>query len=181
MTVTPSGRPGSDPVVFHVLPVGGGTVVLSAVPGAGGDFAGDMEHLVSWRPAMVIAVLEQAELAAAGAETLGQKVQDKGARWLHVPVAKGGVPAPQVEEAWPEASVRARKALLGGGRVVVQSPEGAGRAGMVVLRLMIEAGEAPDEALSRLSTVHLPAIGSEAQVDWARKAPREPAVFVRHR
>ena len=181
MTVTPSAQPGSDAVVFHVLPVGGGTIVLSAIPGAGGDFAGDLEHLVSWRPAMVVSVLEPAELASAGAEGLGQKIQDKGARWFHFLVAAGAVPTPQVEDAWPDASVRARKALLGGGRVVVQSPGGAGRAGMVVLRLMIEAGEAADEALARLSTVHLPAIGTDEQVAWACKSPREPAVFVRHR
>jgi protein-tyrosine phosphatase len=181
MTATPSGPSGSDPIVFHVLPVGGGIVVLSALPGAGGDLVGDIDHLVSWTPAMVLSVVEEAELAAVGAQSLGAKIQDKGARWVHMPVAFGGIPTIDMEMEWPEISVRARKALLGGGRVVVQSPGGAGRAGMIVLRLMIEAGEAPDEALERLSAVHLPAIGTQTQTDWAMKAQREAARFVRHK
>lgn len=181
MTVTPSGPPDSDPVVFHVLPVGGGTVVLSAIPGAGGDYKGDLEHLISWRPAMVLAALGQDELEAVGGETLGQSVQDKGARWVHLHVPRSGVPDARGEADWLDASIRARKALLGGGRVVVQSPGGGGRAGMIVLRLMIEAGEAPDEALTRLSLVHLPGIGTEEQLNWARRAQREAAVFLRHR
>ncbi|CUH75254.1 hypothetical protein [Tropicibacter naphthalenivorans] len=181
MTAIPSGPSGSEPVVFHVLPVGGGIVVMSALPGAAGDFKGDMEHIASWTPAMVFSVVEAAELTAMGAEALGPRVQDKGARWVHLPVPQGAVPDVALETAWPEVSARARKALLGGGRVVVNSPAGGGRAGMIVLRLMIEAGEAADEALERLSGVHLPAIGTEAQTAWAMKAPREAATFIRHR
>ena len=38
-------------VVMHALPVGGGIVVLSAVPGDQGGYAQDLDHLASWRPA----------------------------------------------------------------------------------------------------------------------------------
>ena len=71
-------------------------------------------------------------------------------------------------------------ALRGGGRVLVHCRGGCGRSGMVALRLMIEAGEAPDEALSRLRSVRPCAVETKAQMGWAMAAERDAAVFHRH-
>ncbi len=167
-------------IVIHALPVGGGILALSPLPGCGGDFSGDLEHISSWTPACVISLVTQVELVAVGAQDLGQHIQDKGTRWAHLPIEDYGVPGPEFEEQWPEISDRARRAMLGGGRVLVHCRGGCGRSGMVALRLMIEAGEAPDEALDRLRSVRPCAIETDAQMEWALKAERQPAVFVRH-
>jgi hypothetical protein len=166
--------------VLHVLPVGGGIVALAPLPGAGGDLRGDLEHMASLRPAFVLCLAGEAEMQAAGARSLPQAVQDKGARWLPLPVRPGAVPEPAVAARWAEAGAGLRRALLGGGRVVVFSGAGGARAGMLVLRLMIEAGEAPDEAEARLCAVHPGALAPGAQRDWALEAPRAAAEFRRH-
>lgn len=166
--------------VLHVLPVGGGIVALSPLPGAGGDFRGDLEHVTSLRPAFVLCLATLAEMEEVGARTLPQVVQDKGTRWLHLPVPAGEAPKGEVSAQWAEAGTALRRALMGGGRVVVYSRTGAGRAGMLVLRLMIEAGEAPDEAEARLAAVHPDAVVPGSQRDWALAAPREAVEFRRH-
>lgn len=169
-----------QPVVFHALPVGGGILALSALPGAGGDYAGDLEHLVNWRPAMVICMAEDTEMLAIGATHLGANVQNSGARWVHLPMGPEAAPPVQVQTQWPIVRDQARRALLGGGRVLMHCADGCGRSGMMALRLMIECGDAPDDALRRVSHLRGCAVGSEPQLAWALEAERQAALFVRH-
>ncbi|WP_425099680.1 protein-tyrosine phosphatase family protein [Tropicibacter sp. S64] len=167
-------------MVIHALPVGGGILALSPLPGAGGDYKGDLTHIASWTPAFVISLVTNVELFEAGAQKLGADIVDHGTRWVHLPVRDFDVPNANFENDWPDVSARARRALMGGGRVLVHCRGGCGRSGMVALRLMIEAGEAPDEALARLRAVRPCAIETDGQMEWALKAQRQPAVFVRH-
>ena len=170
----------SGSVVLHVLPAGGGIIALSPLPGAGGDYRGDLDHLSSWRPAFVISLVSHVEMLEAGAKTLGQDIQDKGTRWMHLPIKRGDAPNANFEESWPKVSAQLRKALLGGGRVMIHSRDGRGRAGMMALRLMIEAGEAPDEAQDRLEAVLGARLLEPWQRNWSLKAEREPVHFMRH-
>ncbi|MDJ0821091.1 MAG: dual specificity protein phosphatase family protein [Paracoccaceae bacterium] len=180
MFATPLAQDASEPIVIHALPVGGGILALSPLPGAGGDYAADMDHIASWAPAFVVSLVTDVELVAAGARNLGADIQDKGTRWLQLPIGDFGVPDAAFETAWKDVSARLRQALQGGGRVLVHCRGGCGRSGMVALRLMIEAGDAPDEALPRLRAVRPCAIETDAQMRWAMQAERQPAVFVRH-
>ena len=166
-------------MLIHALPVSGGILAIAPLPGAGGDFSGDMAHVADWRPAMVITLVQEVEMVAAGAASLGQVVLDHGSRWVHLPVSDYGTPDDDFAAAWPEVSENARRALLGGGRVLVHCRGGCGRSGMVALRLMIEAGEASDEALDRLRLVRPCAIETPGQLHWANAARRQPALFVR--
>ncbi len=170
----------AEPVVLHVLPVGGGILALSPLPGAGGAYKSDLEHLANWRPAMVISLASHVEMLEAGAKTLGQDIQDKGTRWVHLPMRPGHVPEAAFKDQWPRVSTQARKALLGGGRVMIHSRSGRGRSGMLALRLMIEAGEAHDEAEARLEAVQGGRFLTYEQQNWALQAQREPVPFVRH-
>lgn len=165
---------------MHALPVAGGILALSPLPGASGDYPGDMALVREWRPGLVISLVTEVELVAHGARRLGADIQDSGTRWAHLPVADFGAPDAAFDAGWPAVSAQARGALLGAGRVLVHCRGGCGRSGMVALRLMIEAGEAPDEALPRLRAVRGCAIETEGQMAWALAAERQPAVFVRH-
>ncbi|CAN0038975.1 unnamed protein product, partial [Chrysoparadoxa australica] len=98
----------------------------------------------------------------------------------HQRIKRGDAPIDTIEEDWPRISTQVRKALLGGGRVMINSRDGRGRAGMVALRLMIEAGEAPDEAEERLEAVQGAARLEPWQRNWSLRAEREPVPFVRH-
>lgn len=156
--------------VIHALRVGGGTLALAPLPGRGSDYAADLEHLREWRPALLVSLTTLGEMAENGAARLGQDMQDRGARWMHLPVADFGIPGPEVNAKWPEVSRLALQALHGGGRVLFHCMAGCGRSGMAALRLMVEAGEAPDIALAHLRRIRPCAVETEAQMRWAMNA-----------
>ena len=54
-----------------------------------------------------------------------------------------------------------------GGRVLIHCRMGKGRSGMAALRLMIEIGERPTEALQRIRSVHPMAIETHDRMTWA--------------
>ncbi|WP_291730675.1 protein-tyrosine phosphatase family protein [Leisingera sp. F5] len=154
-------------LTIHALSAGGGILALCPLPGAGGDYRGDLIQIYQWKPGLVISMTTEAEHAAAGVPRLGIDVQSMACRWLHLPVPDFGVPPPGVAAKWAAASRSARQALGGGGRVLVHCKGGCGRSGMAVLRLMIECGEEPAQALARLRAVRPCAVETEAQLDWA--------------
>lgn len=157
----------AEPFGIHALQVADGILALSPLPGAGGNYRGDLELIHDWRPSLVISMTTLEEQAAAGGRTLGVDIQSLASRWVHLPVPDFSAPPPAVRELWPQASLAARQALVGGGRVLVHCRGGCGRSGMVVLRLMIECGERPDAALKRLRAVRPCAVETEDQMDWA--------------
>lgn len=167
-------------MIIYALHVGRGILALSRIPGAEGDYAGDIQHITEWKPSIVMSLVTEVELVSAGASGLWRDLSDAGTRWEHMPISDFGVPDDAFEEAWPQVSASARRALLGGGRVLVHCRGGCGRSGMVALRLMIEGGEAADDALDRLRHVRPCAIETPEQMGWALAARREPAVFLRH-
>ncbi|HBS48654.1 MAG TPA: protein phosphatase [Rhodobacteraceae bacterium] len=159
-------QPGGN-LALYALAVGGGALALCAMPGVGGDYAGDLALIRDWAPGLVISMTTEAGMEAAGAANLGFDLQRMGCRWAHLPVPDFGGPDADIAALWPEVSGSARRTLTGGGRVLVHCRGGCGRSGMAVLRLMVETGEAPDRALARLRALRPCAVETEAQRLWA--------------
>jgi protein-tyrosine phosphatase len=86
-----------------------------------------------------------------------------GVGWLHLPIPDFGTPSAALRAIWPETSAR----LRGSPRLLVHCMGGCGRSGMIALRLMIEAGEAPEPALTRLRDARPCAVETKAQLRWA--------------
>ncbi len=166
--------------VMHAIPVGGGILAIAPLPGGEGDYRGDLDHIRGWAPSIALSLTTEVEMIVAGVRDLGAHLQDQGTRWMHLPIEDFSPPGAAFAAAWPGVSAQVLRALAGGGRVLVHCRGGCGRSGMVALRLMIEAGEARDEALERLRNVRACAIETEAQMAWAMAATRARAVFVRH-
>lgn len=160
-------RQESAALVIHALSVADGILALCPLPGAGGNYRGDLDHIHDWQPGLVISMTTEAEQVAAGGMTLGTDIQSMASRWVHLPVPDYGVPPADVLLKWPSVSHMARKALVGGGRVLVHCRGGCGRSGMVVLRLMIECGERPELALDRLRALRPCAVETPEQLQWA--------------
>ncbi|WIY27192.1 protein-tyrosine phosphatase family protein [Parasedimentitalea psychrophila] len=160
-------RPEGSALVIYALSVADGILALCPLPGAGGNYRGDLDHIHDWQPGLVISMTTEAEQVAVGGATLGSDIQSMASRWVHLPVSDFGTPSPDILTKWSSVSHMARKALVGGGRVLVHCRGGCGRSGMVVLRLMIECGEAPETALSRLRAVRPCAVETPEQMKWA--------------
>ncbi|MBO9447759.1 protein-tyrosine phosphatase family protein [Ruegeria sp. R14_0] len=152
---------------IHALDVGPGQLALSPLPGAGGAYDHDLSVVRNWDPDLVISMTTEAEMQQAGAAGFGDDVQSVSAGWQHLPIEDFGAPPPTIQALWPETSASARQVLARGGRVLVHCRGGCGRSGMVVLRLMIESGEAPAQALARLRATRPCAVETVPQMDWA--------------
>ncbi len=153
--------------VMHALPVSEGILAIAPLPGRGGQYRQDLEHIRDWKPALVISMTTGEEMRKTGAQHLGADLQETGTRWSHLPIADFGRPTTDLEEEWHETSRTALSALQGGGRVLIHCRGGCGRSGMAALRLMIEAGEDPHEALMRLRAVRPCAVETDGQLRWA--------------
>ncbi|WP_372570629.1 protein-tyrosine phosphatase family protein [Ruegeria jejuensis] len=157
-------------MIIHALQVGGGTLALSPLPGRSGDYESDLAQIAEWKPGLVISMTTELEMFETGALQFGADIQSRASRWAHLPVRDFTAPPFAIQQAWPDVSADARHALSGGGRVLVHCRGGCGRSGMVALRLMIECGEAPEAALTRLRALRPCAVETDEQMQWAMAA-----------
>lgn len=125
-----------------------------------------MAQLEAFDPELVISLTDANELTALGAATLPDRLARVGIAWYAFPIPDFGTPSPGAD--WLAISHATHAVLASGGNVLLHCHGGRGRSGMVALRLMIEAGEAPDAALARLRAARPGAVETEAQQDWAR-------------
>lgn len=144
-----------------------GLVGLCPLPGRFSPMAEDLETVRAWGPSIVVSLTELPEMARHGAENLGSLLGAQEVEWAHLSIADYGTPADESARAWPVLSQRLHAVLDSDGRVLVHCFGGLGRSGTIALRLMVERGEHPADALKRLRTVRPGAVETDAQYAWA--------------
>ncbi|PTX04182.1 dual specificity protein phosphatase family protein [Pararhodobacter aggregans] len=147
--------------VISPLPLRRGILALCALPAA----AEARAAVLDFAPALILSLTPDAELSRLGAADLPEWCAAVGIRRLSFPVEDFQTPPEGAD--WAALSAPATAVLRDGGRVLVHCRGGLGRSGMVALRLMVEAGEAPDAALLRLRAARPGAVETEAQERWA--------------
>jgi uncharacterized protein (TIGR01244 family) len=154
--------------VFAVT-VGGGDLALAPVPGVEGDLQADLQAIVRWGATLVISATETEEMQQLGAGELPRALREAGIDWAHFPIRDFDVPKEDMQAQWAEVALRAREQLQAGARVLVHCRGGCGRSGMLALRLMLDGGLKPTEALQQLRAVRPCAVETDAQMVWATK------------
>lgn len=144
----------------------GGTIALSPMPGRTRHYGTDRERLLAWAPDIVLTMCEMTELARKGSASLEEDVEAHGCRWLHLPVPDFGVPEAPNDD-WAVISGEVRAVLARRGRVLVHCLGGCGRSGMAVLRILVDAGITPGDALDMLRRARPCAVETDAQMIWA--------------
>lgn len=157
----------SETFTIYELSAGAGTLGICPLPGRFGSYADDFAILDGWAPDLVLTMTQDSEMAAEGAATLGDDLQDLDISWYALPITDFGAPSEDIIVTWPEVSMLAKAILKSGGKVLAQCRGGCGRSGMMAMRLMVELGEAPDAALARLRAVRPCAVETEEQRAWA--------------
>lgn len=161
---------GSTEFDIYALDVGGGQVGLSPIPGRSGSYETDLSQILHWGADLVLTMTTIAELDRMGAHGLGDDLAMAGVAWRLLPIQDFGAPEADVRRVWPDVSQQAATVLGRGGKVLSHCFGGCGRSGMVALRLMVEAGEAPEGALARLRRTRPCAVERDSQFDWAASA-----------
>ena len=149
------------------LRLGDGWLGISPIPGRTGTYLGDLTKLLKWNPTMVLTMTTQRELNRVGAGDIGTDLAAAGVDWRHLPIADFGAPDNDIAARWADASTAAHADLARGGRVLAHCYGGCGRSGMVLMRLMVEAGEDADPALERLRDARPCAVEAKEQRAWA--------------
>lgn len=147
--------------------LGVGLLGIAPLPGRTGFYEEDLSALLRWNPDLVFTMTQPAELDYGDASGFGADLAAAGVLWRHLPIADMGPPPPDTEALWGEASATAHGVLDQGGRVFAHCFGGCGRAGMALLRLMVETGEDVDPALARLRDARPCAVETDGQMKWA--------------
>lgn len=151
-------------MTIGTLPVAGGILGLTHLPGRDGAFDADIAAWADFSPSLVLSLTEPSESDPA---RIAAALAARAIAHRHVPVRDYDVPPPGMD--WPALRDCLRTALAGGGRALIHCHGGRGRSGMIALRLMIEAGEPPDSALTRLRAARPGAVETPQQEAWARR------------
>ncbi len=146
--------------------VGRGILGLCALPGRGGDYAGDLLVLRNFAPAAVLSLVQIQEYPRHNAPTMIRDLAALAIPQIHFPIRDFGTPSAAL---WPSVSARLHVILGAGERVLIHCLAGCGRTGTLALRLMVEAGEGPAEALIRLRAARPCAVETRAQEIWASR------------
>jgi protein-tyrosine phosphatase len=149
------------------LTLGQGWLGICPMPGGEGDYAADLAQIANWRPQLVLTLTSLDEMRVRGADSLGVDLKAQAIAWAHLTVADFGIPLGNVQAAWPRVSLQAHVILSNGGKVLAHCMGGCGRSGTALLRLMVESGEDPIPALTRLRAARPCAVETPAQFAWA--------------
>ena len=156
---------------IYPIPHSCGTLAIAPIPGCGGRFEADLNTLLRWNPDLVLTMTTTEELRHANASDLPMRLQDAGTQWLHLPIPDFGAPDDETAANWGTASQTARDILNDGGRVLAHCYGGQGRSGMAVMRIMVELGYTPADALTRIRAVRPHAVETAEQQEWASRTP----------
>jgi protein-tyrosine phosphatase len=145
----------------------GGDIALARMPGSCSLLEDDVAAILTLGPSRVLTLTPLDEMQARGAGPLPDLLESHAIAWLHFPVVDYGTPLPEQEQAWRELSDALHKALDARETILIHCLAGLGRTGMITLRLLVERGKAPADALARIRTVRPGAVERPAQYDWA--------------
>lgn len=126
----------------------GGTLGLVHCPGRCDhlwhrDISADLDAIEAWGAAMMVTLVERAELEQLGVETLPHLVADRSFRWLNLPIPDMGLPTVEAEAAFSDI----HDALQRGDRVLLHCAAGLGRTGTVAASLLVDSGMAAKSAI----------------------------------
>jgi len=104
---------------------GGGQIGMTLCPGKvkprsvsgpwARDLIADIDAIRAWGAGAVVTLMESHELEAVGVAGLGERVEEAGIEWHHLPIRDVDVPDRAFEDLWLYAGHRLRRRLSAGG------------------------------------------------------------------
>jgi len=147
------------PLLIDTVTITGvkGLIGITSCPGMKDEFCcldtykeslnDDLLTIRNWGAVALVTLLDGSELNTLGVKELSNKAVSHNLVWLHLPIRNLSVPDTKFDEQWVWAGPRLNQWLREGQRIVIHCKEGVGRAGIVAVRLMIELGMLPGQAI----------------------------------
>lgn len=131
---------------------------------------------------LVVTLIEPHEISVLGVSGLEHALASQHITWLHLPIRDVSVSDARFEQDWMQRRGEPVRTLLrSGSNVLLQCKGGLGRAGMIAVRLMLELGHAPNQAVAAVRAARPGAIETCAQLEHvhAAKTCPEPTPLTR--
>lgn len=138
------------------IPGVAGLIGITSCPGMRDEYVFDLygdclieglQSIRSWGAAVVVTLLEEAEIVSLGVRDLGKNVVAMDMVWVHLPIRNMSLPD-HGDEKWRVVMPCLCNLLRLGQHVVIHCKEGVGRAGVVAARLLIELGLSATTAIT---------------------------------
>jgi ADP-ribosyl-[dinitrogen reductase] hydrolase len=112
----------------------------------------DLKLIAAWKPHAVLSLMEEHELAGAGApvDVLAEELARHQVEWLHLPIVDMMAPDERFETAWVDLWPRLDQTLRDRGRVFIHCYAGLGRTGTVAGLILMQYGLSAKEAMQQV-------------------------------
>ena len=130
------------------------------------DLAPDIKSIIDTGATALVTLVERHELDYLGVSDLGQRCQESGLEWLHLPIEDQCAPDESFELLWAQVGVKLHSSLRSGDVFVLHCMGGLGRTGTVAARLLVELVESPESAIERVRDARRGAIETRVQEDY---------------
>jgi protein-tyrosine phosphatase len=168
--MTRHAHPAQPPLHIDTLDAfGGATIGMSQCPGRRfpgeppNDLPCDLAAIEQWGASTLLSLVETHEFVRMGVPDFADAVARTRLAWLHVPIADMRTPGATALAAWQRHRGSLRAAFERGDKVLVHCAFGLGRTGMLVARLLVDAGLEPGAAIARVRKARPGTIETAAQ------------------
>ena len=160
--------------LFIVEAPDGGQLGLCPMPGHGSGLAADLDLIANAGVTLLLSMTILSERPS----DLEEQCLARGIEMFSLPISDWGAPSETTNARWPDAATRAHQVMDAGGSVLAHCMGGQGRSGMAVMRLLVERGLDPLDALARIRSIRPGAVETQEQQNWA-SAPALRAPLMR--
>lgn len=154
--------------IFEFTGFSSGTIGIMRQPGETNRLKQDLQKISHWKPSILVSMTQGKEFPK-NLPQLDQVFINKEYIWLHLPVCDFNIPEESDVDLFKTALNTLTESLKNNGRVLIHCRAGKGRSGMLAMRLLVEQGEDPSQALKRMRTICPGAIETKAQILWSSK------------
>jgi len=161
---------------------GGGRIGMCLFPGRKGtDSQGrvwrrliqeDLADIEQWGAQAVVSLVESSEFEGYGVPDLGQRIQDIGIAWYHLPIVDMGVPDAALWRSAHGVGAEVVNRLRRGDRVLFHCAAGLGRTGTLAAATLVALGQTPQAAIESVRSARPGTLETSAQEDFVRTLGR---------
>lgn len=156
---------------------GGGHVITMGFPGLDCDFRGQalinpdgmdttLSHAVTASMRVLLILTQPDELPQDAIAMLRRAMRARGLRAVALPIEDYSVPGPAFIRAWTRLEPAFGAVFASGASVGMCCHHGAGRSGVVAAMHLIDAGQAPDDAVRLLRRQFPETVENDHQHEW---------------
>lgn len=126
----------------------------------------DMKQILDWGGQVLITLMEKSEFSLLGVSEIGAASKKSGLIWIHLPIQDMAIPNKSFEIAWLKKKDWLFGQLQKGVSIVIHCRGGLGRTGMIAARILIEMGEDPAVAITKVRAARERAIETYEQEEY---------------